>query len=77
MIPPSLLALRINRFVLWLPLFLLWPLLLIAAPFVLLACLFTRAPFRAFVEGYRLMCALRGLTVHVNQPGQRVHIRFI
>lgn len=78
MTPPSLLYFRVNRFRLWLPLFLvLWPLFVLAAPFAALACLFSPLPGRALRELYALVCALRGLDVHVDQPGQFIKIRFI
>ncbi|MGZ3649691.1 MAG: hypothetical protein ACXVB9_03510 [Bdellovibrionota bacterium] len=68
---------RFNWLRLWLPIFLLWPLALLIAPFLMLLGLFTLQPIRSVVLFYGLLCALRGLRVQVEHPGQRIKIQII
>jgi hypothetical protein len=75
MIPPMLLRLRVNGFGIWLPLILLWPLALLFAPLVVLVALLALQPIRGLCVYYNLLCSLRGLQVHVRQPGNNVDIQ--
>ena len=84
--PPMLLKLRFRRFSLWLPLFLVGPLFLIGAllllPLVLLAAIIL-LPFgwslTVLMFGpavMRIICALRGLQVDVDDGKEKVYISF-
>ena len=84
--PPMLLKLRFGKFRLWLPLFLVGPLFLAGAllllPLVLLAAIIL-LPFgwslAVLMLGpaiMRIICALRGLQVDVDDGKEKVYISF-
>jgi hypothetical protein len=86
--PPSVLHLRIHNsrrhFRLWLPLFLIWPLMLMIflalSPLVLVLAVVLwpsgmgKPLLFAGPVLFRVLCALRGLEVNVEQPSERVLI---
>jgi hypothetical protein len=88
--PPAILRLRFEnrrrRCSLWLPLCLLWPLAIllwvIALPFLLVGALvlwpwgWGRALLLAHLQICRLICALRGLRIEVNQGTDHILISF-
>ena len=85
-VPPSILRVRIRtsdrRLGLWIPLFIIWPLAVIIAltllPLVLIAAFILwpkglgRPLLLAGPLAWRMFCALRGLEVSVERPGQQV-----
>ena len=89
-LPPAILRIRVqnrrHRFGLWLPIFLLWPLVLavvlVLLPFVLLGALIL-LPFGMgtmlllFLPMLlRLLCALRGLELDVDNGADKVRLYF-
>jgi hypothetical protein len=91
MYPPSIARIRIvnhgrRRISLWLPLILLWPLALAVgvalAPVIIIVAFVTwRRYGRMLLFGgpqlFRLLCALRGLRVKVEDGRERVNIYFL
>ena len=89
--PPSIMRLRVHtanrRIGLWLPLIILWPVVavfaLLLAPLVLLAAiiLWPRSWGKPLLFAgpalFRLICALRGLELRIEEPTSKVLIWFI
>jgi hypothetical protein len=70
------------RFRIWLPLFLLWvlllPIVLLLAPLIAIACLVVRMnPFEAFLVIWRVLGALRGTDVEVDNYSDAVTVRIV
>ena len=91
MFPPSVLRLRVaehgqKKIRLWVPLFLLWPIAIVfvvlLTPLVLIAALVMwnrdegRILLRLGPRLFELLCAMRGLKVHVENPKEQVYITF-
>ena len=89
--PPCILRIRVvrrgrRRIALWLPLFLLWPLLLALAPLLLFVMFLyairqrhggRRNILRSLPVLCGVLCALRGLRVHVGQRDEGFLVSFI
>ena len=90
MFPPSVLRIRVrdndHNIGLWLPLILVWPLVvlvdIVLSPLILLLSLilwpsgYGKPLLFAGPLVFRLFCALRGLTVSVEQRSERVLVYF-
>lgn len=78
----STLRFRNQRgFHMWIPLFLVWllllPFALLMLPLIFIGCLvFAVNPFRAIAAFWRLVAALKGTNIEVDQPDCYVSISF-
>jgi hypothetical protein len=79
---PLFLVVRVQWMRLWIPLFILWilllPLVLVLAPIAVLACLIVRMnALRAFLALWRVLSALRGINIDLNDGEHSVAVRIV
>jgi hypothetical protein len=77
---PLLAIIRVDRLRLWIPLFLVWllllPFLVLVLPLIMLVCLLNQInPFRALGAFWRVLSALSGTNIEVNDKNAVVVVR--